>query len=751
MTRMNKLGCLLLLGVARAALASGGDADPIGPFPSTAPTISMHAFAAGHLGIIDGDFQRAYLVAAWRAIGGKPLDDPDVRQLALALREGTQPDYESSGAKVWADARTKFGPKAGANAAEAYIGPSRDASAKSGAQLLDLEYDNCVDAGSRTAAATLTARANAYGNADSNPWVAEWIHGQDAVFSNCSSGSGMPSPAPADAPPWFKQDRAYQTASALFYGGEFEAAREAFLKIAADAASPWRPLAPYLAARSDLRLGSLAVDADVRKAALDRAETELRTIAEGPSPALRPLGVAMLSRLAIERDRAGVFAALTRQVGDGAWGPKATVQVGDFLSLARHAVWSRNEDGQPAGPSDTLDAPRDGSLADWLAAMNQAGIVGLSPYYDAPKPMTAAEHARLCGALSETGPHRHAWVLVCYLSAAKLADVPTSVRAAAAALPDSDPAWATITYLELRLHMRERDAQPSAVDVPALRARFDAAIAKGDATFGADGINALRILRAPLSTSMLDFISTSMIRDVQDPQRYAWFDEIARVVSPGTSMYLDISEMLSTSVPVSALVDLSENRKASDTVRGDTLKAAWTRAALLGQDQVVTRLTPALLKAMPQQVAAISAFVGEVDPVKKRYLLARLIHTSGLSPTFSGTREDGRPWSSVGWGCTYPAKRTNLAWLSVEEARATTVELAALMRLPTATTFYGEATLAWALKTPTDPRLAADLADVVAATRMGCDGETVISKAAFKALHRLFPKSSEARRTKYYF
>jgi hypothetical protein len=146
-------------------------------------------------GIIDGDFQRAYLVAAWRAIGGKPLDDPEVRQLALALRDGTQPDYESSGAKVWADARTKFGPKAGANAAEVYIGPSRDASAKSGAQLLDLEYDNCVDAGSRTAAATLTARAKAYGNADSNPWVAEWIHGQDAVFSNCSSGSGMPSPA----------------------------------------------------------------------------------------------------------------------------------------------------------------------------------------------------------------------------------------------------------------------------------------------------------------------------------------------------------------------------------------------------------------------------------------------------------------------------------------------------------------------------------------------------------------------------
>ncbi len=751
MTRMNKLACLLLLAIARAAVASGAEADPIGPFPSTAPTIPMHAFAAGHLGIIDGEFQRAYLVAAWRAIGGKPLDDSDVRQLALALKEGTNPDYENSGWKAWTDARTKVGTKVGSNASMSYIGSSRSASTRSGAQLLEREYDNCGDAGTRTAAATLATRAGSYGNADANPWIAEWIRGQEAVFANCSYGNGMPLPAPAEAPAWFKQDRAYQTAAALFYGGEFERAREAFLKISSDTASPWRSWAPYLVARCDLRLGSLAVDAAVRTVALARAESEFRTLAGGPSATLRPLGRAMLSRVTIERDRAAAFAALNRQVGEGAWGPQATAQVGDFLTLARHAVWKRSDGTRPDGPSVQLDAPRDGTLADWLAAMHQAGIVGAVAYYAPPRPMDAAERARVCGALSDQGPHRHAWVLVCYLSAAELADVPPTVRATAATLPESDPAWATITYLDLRLQLRERNARSAAADVPALRARLDAAIARGDATFGADGINALRVLRAPLSTSTLDFVSTSMIRDVQDPQRYAWFDEVARAVSPEMSMHPDIAVMLSTSVPVSALADLSEDRNVTDGVRDDALKAAWTRAAMLGQDPVVARLTPAFLKAMPQQAAAITAFVGEADPVKRRYLLARLIHTAGLSPTYGGARIDDGPWIPNGWRCSYPDKRTDLAWLDVEETAAATAEFAVLTRLPTATTYYGEAILAWARMAPTDPRLATDLADVVAATRLGCGGETVVSKAAFKALHRLFPKSPEARRTKYYF
>jgi len=744
MKLLNTLAALTLLAAAATARAGAYDPPPLGPFPDTAPTIPLREFAAGHLGVIDSSFQRAYLVAAWRAIGGKPLSEVQAKQLSLALREDSGVNVvDSDMVPIWYGALKRFGGSA-YDKYDAYIMGQRASSLPVAMQgyTTNVVYDNCTVDSVRTAVATLSQRAAAHGDADHDRWVAEWVRGQQAVFRNCSVGNEMLAPAPPDAPEWFRRDRAYQAASALFYLGRFEEARAAFAAIAADAGSPWRELAPYMMARCDLRQGSLSPDGPARAQAFARAEAGFRAAAAGTSPQ-RASAQGLLRRIAIERDRGGALRRLERVVGEGTLGADATADLGDFLSLVRVPVWERvGSEPERLEPNGRV-AARDGGLVDWLAAMAQSGFavpeVEHYSYYFS-KPLADEDRARACGRLSASGVHRDAWMIVCYLSANTPADVPASVRTTAANIPEDAPAWATLTYLELSLRMRERAATPmSREDSQALRARFDAALARGDAVFGGDGINALRVLRAPVSASTLDLATTSRLRRIDDPGRYPWHAEVGRAITNEVQDSDISATLLSTSVDVRQLAALANDAAAPKDVRESALRTAWARAAMLKRDAVVASLTPALLALDESGAADIHAYSDATDPVERQFALVHLLR-GRVAPTYGG-----------GWGCQFPQHRDSLPWLDDAQLGAARAEFEVFSKLPTFNTYYGQAVLALAKAKPTDPRLPGELAGVVASTRMSCQGETPISKAAFTALHRLFPKSPEAKQTKYFF
>jgi len=742
----NILAALTLLVAATAARAGAYDPPPLGPFPDTAPTIPLRDFAAGHLGVIDSSFHRAYLVAAWRAMGGKPLSDVQAKQLSLALREdGNVNVVDRDLEPIWYGALKRFGGTA-YERTETYIIGERASSLPIAAPgyTTNVVYDNCTAESVRTAVATLTQRATAHGDADHDRWVAEWVRGQQAVFRNCSVGKETLSPAPAEAPAWFRHDRAYQAASALFYLGRFEEARVAFAEIAAEPGSPWRTLAPYMMARCDLRQASLSPDGPARTQAFARAEAGFRAVAAGTSPQ-RDSARGLLRRIAIERDRGAELRRLERIVDAGTSGTDATADFGDFLSLVRLPVWERIGDPSARSTSGGRVAARDGGLVDWLAAMAQSGFavpeVDRYSYY-IPAPLTVEDRARACGPLSASGAHRHAWMIVCYLSASTPADVPASVRAAVTKMPEDAPAWASLTYLELSLRMRERAAATpmSREDSQALRARFDAALAKGDAVFGGDGINALRVLRAPVSASTLDLATASRLRRIEDPGRYPWHADVGRSVTDEVQDSAIGTTLLSTSVDVGQLAALANDDAAPKDVRANALRAAWARAAMLKQDAVVAALTPALLALDERGAADIHAYADATDPVERQFALVHLLRGRA-----------GPVYGSGAWGCQFPQHRDSLPWLDDAQLAAARAEFDAFSKLPTFNTYYGQAVLALAKDKPTDPRLPGELAGIVASTRMSCQGETPISKAAFTALHRLFPKSPEARRTKYFF
>jgi hypothetical protein len=93
-----------------------------------------------------------------------------------------------------------------------------------------------------------------------HPYVARWVEVQRAVFVACGADEGaaaeLPPALAVDDPALAKlqaYDRAYQTASVAFYGGDRQGALAAFRKIA-NSASPHRAVATYMVAA--IRAGS---------------------------------------------------------------------------------------------------------------------------------------------------------------------------------------------------------------------------------------------------------------------------------------------------------------------------------------------------------------------------------------------------------------------------------------------------------------------------------------------------------------
>lgn len=160
---------------------------------------------------------------------------------------GTQYAEQPGPADLWLKARAQYAPPL------PNLHPVREYSVfYSDGFFLAASYENCQADAFNTAIATLKSRAKAWGAHSGE--LADWIKGEDAVFSNCGTTAralsypanrpdihpSSPAVAPSNAPALLRQDRAYQIAAAQFYSAQLDAARVSFQTIAEDAASPRR-------------------------------------------------------------------------------------------------------------------------------------------------------------------------------------------------------------------------------------------------------------------------------------------------------------------------------------------------------------------------------------------------------------------------------------------------------------------------------------------------------------------------------
>jgi len=728
----------LAIAIAPACFASGGDDDMYDPLPRAVPTASMAQFAAGQLGVLDSSFQVGYLVVAWRVLAGKPLSPAEITMVHQALPNS--PQY--IGGSNWNTALQAAG--AAAEDISQSTEWSRTVDVTVDGRRVYMQFDNCNASTEQTALDTLKARIEAHGAIAGSPWVAEWVHGQAAVLANCAEGATLPRSLGADAPDWLRKDRDYQRASALFYSMQYDKARDAFEAIAADKSSPWAEFGLYLAARSRLRAASLSLTpADHVRFALD-ARKRFDAVARTGSPRVREWALQLRSRAAIEADPDATLAEASTALDKADWGSTGPAMLDDLLGQARPA---------------TITSPH-GNVGEWLSVIGQApGSAPTlwtmpAPTKDQPAVDNSQPRRRACTLATASGSDNPAaWAVACLMFANQLSDVPAPVLAYVQKLPATHPAHATLGYYLLQARMRALahlgdDQRPAAR--LALRADIDRAIANEAAAYGADGVNALRLLRVPLAAD-----GAAMLRDMRLQavagyvELYAWKQDEGRHVDADSVDDALHAGIVDSMLSVNALARLSAEPGVEPAEAQRLLLKAWQRSVLLGQAERQKTLAAEVTRRAPQWRAAVAAMQGATTPAQARYEWASLVYRR--SAEFAGASE-GMDKSTVASGQP-PAL---LAWLKPDEVAQRAAEIGVKPTLPVESQALGDAVIDWARSHPKDPRLAGDLASVVTQWKytyhpQGTPQHVPQSREAFVLLHKLFPRSQEAQETRYFY
>jgi len=750
----------LLLVLFAGLLSKPPDLSSCGPFLSTAaysfwtaPEDADGRFARGQLGIIQPGFPRLYLIIAYRYLAGIGLNAGE--QAALFAQETYQtPESQQTGAiEQWKKARASV---EGVGALPE-IGLFKSLSGDG----YYITYLNCGDDAFRNAAKTLGERTGKFGA--QSPIVREWVAAQDQVFANCARGSSIPQPIETVADPLARADRTYQIAAAHFYAGDHDAAEQMFRAIAEDRSSPWSRTARYLAARSMVRKASLSVKGQgFDRDELTGAEAQLQKIlSDSTQSAMHPAAQRLLdyvrARLNPGEQMHNLAQALLQK------NAQATIQQS---SIDYRFLYDQVEKGNFGG-FQSLQV--DDDLTEWIRAFQAHNAVGAKK---------AMEKWRSGGSLP--------W-LVAALSMTHGEDAAAAELIAAAQKVGHDShAYPTVAFHAIRL-MEEAKRTTDA------RGALDKLMASDAARMPASALNLFRAERTKVAANWEEVLKYSIRMSAGTAIAFTQYTGEAKPemedpngpqAKPRPGFDVDAAKILNEQTPVELWLDAAKRETLPQSMRREVATAGWVRSVLLGDDKTAQSLAPMVQKLWP-----------ELSPLLQTYLEAADARARTFAAVFVMLRNPGlRPYVQVGfgretpigkiddfrdnWWCSFgPDKNGSLPgyyrnasiigeplrelyqnsgpeaqFLSAEEQERGRSQWSKLATLAAAPDYLAAEAINWAKNNPRDSRAAEALHLAVRATRYGCSEEkTPYSKEAFDLLHKQYPDSEWARKTKFWY
>lgn len=752
---------LLVIAMVTAIIVATRPAEGCGPFSlrqvftyEKHPDMPLTKFAAGDIGVLQPTYARSYLFVAYRYFNGAPLDGAEQKAVSALWDERLQHYWEPQGEdvlKTWAEARAKV-----IAAAAPEVNVSRTIDKKD----FYLDYLNCSPDGFKNAAATLNRLIEKYGAA--SPEAKDWVATQDQVFTNCDKGPALPAPAEAAASPVIRANRAYQIAAANFYAGNFDQAEAQFNAISGDAASPWRGLAPYLVARTLIRKGTLTGGRnEADRAALAKAETQLRKVLADKSES--PLHGSARGLLNYTRARLAPEARLKELAADllkKNSGATVKQDLIDYTRLLDRLVGDDVDDTSEKAFAKLPAAIHDDDLSDWALTFQVNDAEALNHAVErwektAATPWLVAALAKVSAAHPKT---------------AALIEAGLKIK------PGS-PAFATVSYHTLRLGIE-------AGRMDAARKQLDTLLAAGAQTLPPSALNQFRSLRLRVAASLDEFLKYAQ----RVPSGFTYDEDGRELPAEQTDDFEkpkqtprnklswdeDATRALNEAMPLAVLKEAAVNTTLPAHLRRELALAVWTRAVLLDDEATAAELAPLVAGLVPQLKEELGAYTAAADQAARKFAAIYLIlKFPGARPSVDGGTgrtvelekiEDYRD----NWWCQYghvadpdnpfgkrPAKAGAVGplFLTAAQKTAANSEWKRLAALGTAPNYLCVQAIKWANTQPADPRAPEALHLAVRATRYGCtnDQTGTLSKQAYDTLHRKYPKSEWAQKTKYWF
>lgn len=751
-------GCAALAFAALALVTSGDRTTACGPFYDILVTASPVyptdpvAFAAGDVGIIYRTFARRFLVQSYRAVNG--------------LRPGPQMSPAPSGKTPsaedqWRTVRARVLKTEMHQSWERKIDPN------------DYQFfENCSAESLVTAARTAEDRITRYGVNSAD--VKNWFDAQDIVFTNCDDApAAIPKEAPATAPAWLKADRAYQIAAAHFYAMHFAEAETRFLAIGADSASPWRKYGRYLATRAVIRRATLATkDPNAAIALLTQADATLDSIAA--DPALRDIASSATALRHFIAIRTRPVERTREIAADIAKAPIVSNQdLVDYTVLMNDFVGSEKVE-YPFRDVKNREALINGNeLNDWVIAMQGTGKDAAA--YSATR--WRATHA----------PH---WLIAALWNMTPTDPDLKPALDEAAKIPSTSAAFPTVSFLRARLLInggKHDEARAVLASLPKTATQ----------TFPVDAVNMIDALRFRTARSLAETLQFAVRRPLTGIESLSWSDdplwtapEPDRAKSAAVPPVLDedSATVLNGRLPLSRLVEAVTSDALPATVRVQLAAATWVRAVILKDDTAGLAVTPVLSKLAPALKDELARYTSATDPIArhrsailtilrwpylKNYVRLNEIADDTATPGWpkkgrhdirtenwwcdadpkTGAARYGEPMLSQVVALSGTAQVEWPEWLTPAERSTAATQVQTMLKLGSAPQYLGDEAVAWAKASPKDAAVAEALALTVTATNNGCTNGTVgpVSKQAFTLLHQLFPNSTWAKQTKFWY
>lgn len=690
------------------------------------PDRPLEQLVQGQLGVIAPGFDHFYLFIAYRRMSGKALNMQDLDRLRVfdpCWDDGSN-GYHG---KDWRSSSLMHAAQREWEAARAQSELPKVKPGKPGAGsvmgYVEGAVPNCNPDAFRTAARTLRSRAAVHG---ATVWLRDWVEAQDRVIRLCFDASGeMPPAVSADAPDWLRADRAYQIAAAHFYAGHYEQSAQQFAAIDADLGSPWRSWGLYLAARSRLRQASAALQDADRQDHLQQArqllDAALTTVSDAE---VRDSVVRMLQRVRLQTEPEKVMPEINTRLSAEVLDSRVGQDVRDF-----------NPEGSASLPFD-VRAP---TFAAWVHAMRG----GVGP---ADADIATASPLAIVAWLASTKP-----------GAPRLAEL----LQRAATIQESSPSYQTVQFHRIRLLPDRLQALQLARKMLALPTQElsiqDRNRIKAQALSMAQSATELAALayRDPIVHPVVQQLATQFSIPVVDEQGAA---------------------VLNRAIPVDRLFELHVSTTTPAPLRRELLGVVWPRALVLERWDLLHKLQPHMLKALPQAATLLQDMRQAADNRERR---ARAALFLTLHPGIVGSlsteiayndpsqlalpnmhRRLLQEGSRDNWWCSLPpghwidgpapAPPPLPAFLSATETRQWKSEYQRFMATPNGTEYLAPIVLEWAKANPRDPALPDALRMIVRSARGGCVTPSAkwMGRDAFRHLHRYFPKSEAARSTR---
>jgi len=710
------------------------------------PDFPLERFARGQLGVLKPTYARSYLVAAYRNLSGERLSDNEVTALKALWEDRINLSYDDTSddwIKKWKDTRAKV-PNL-APPAEIRVYRNRE-------KPNDYEqFLNCQQDAFDTAVATLNDRLSRFGA--ESPIVRDFATTQDVVFSNCGGGENIPQPS-NDQDQLIRSARAYQTAAANFYATKFDEAAKEFDAIAKDTSSPWRLIAPYLAARAILRKGSLAEKEEQGKPALAEAELRLdavlnnRELSRSHHAAERLLNLTRL-RLHPEEKAHELGHAIARR--DQATDFKQSVW--DYTVLLDKFV-GEEEVKSASAP----EAIRKDELTDWILTFQDNS-------------QQATTHVLEQWKTKKTIP----WLVAALTKSSGTMDVAVDFMKGTARVDRSSPAFASVVFHTARLLGEAGRADEA-------RSLLDRTLAGDTTNWPRSAINNLLDERMMLAQNLDEFLKAAQrdpagFSDNNDGREVPMEEKEAAELTHGAKLFFDTdaTNVFNKLMPIAVMGEAAGASHLPENLRRDVTQATFMRAALLDRAPIANQAAAKLATVYPQLQELVAAYQHAATPDTRRFAAAYIaLKFPGLRPFITAGIGRGTDVGEIdsyrdNWWCAEPpgmfggapegepsqAAGTRLnppEFLKARQAEAAR-EYAALQALGTAPNYLAQTAISWATKNPADPRAPEALALAVKSTRYGCTDKDTgrWSKAAFDLLHRKYPNTSWAKETKYWF